>query len=631
MTANLYVPEPVRDSMPGILICHSHHRPKIQGELQDMGMTWAREGAYVLVPDKVSYGERRHQPFPGRQEYYFRYYLGMQLHVAGESLIGRIVWDLWRGVDVLLQQSEIDKDKIILLGAVAGGGDPAAVAAALDERITCAAPFNFGGPQPETPVDKKEDAISFRYTGSGGWESTRNLRLSACDGYLPWVIVAGIAPRALSYAHEFDWNAEMDPVWSRLKRIYELYGKPDCLSSVKGKGRVTLRPPEATHCNQIGPPHRAQIYPFLKSLFDMPVPEAEYQERHEEEELHCLTNEIEMTPVHELARQAAEQAIAGARAELKGLSVEEQRTSLREKYSKVLALPEPIQPTAREVGREEFNDGASCRRYILETEPGIEVPAALLLPKEAANAPVVVGVTQEGKATFLKECAEEISVLLNQGVAVCLPDLRGCGETAPNDDRSWWGPATNNSSSELMLGRTQLGNKLYDLLCVLKHLESLEGLDASRLALWGDSFAAVNPPNFEDPPLRTDPQALIGEPLGGLAALLGALYNDRVKAVIARRTLATWLSLYETTFVHLPHDIIVPGIVEAGDVCDLAGALAPTSVVLTDFVDGRNLAVSAEVATGAFASIDVGEALGVEDQLDSGVGEILAKALLVQS
>ena len=39
VTANLYRPEPARKSMPGIVLCHSHHHPKTQGELQDMGMT----------------------------------------------------------------------------------------------------------------------------------------------------------------------------------------------------------------------------------------------------------------------------------------------------------------------------------------------------------------------------------------------------------------------------------------------------------------------------------------------------------------------------------------------------------------------------------------------------------------
>ena len=48
VTANLYAPARTPRSMPGILISHSHHNPKDQGELQDMGMTWARNGCTVL-------------------------------------------------------------------------------------------------------------------------------------------------------------------------------------------------------------------------------------------------------------------------------------------------------------------------------------------------------------------------------------------------------------------------------------------------------------------------------------------------------------------------------------------------------------------------------------------------------
>jgi hypothetical protein len=40
VTANLYRPTKPPRALPGILICHSHHNPKTQGELQDMGMTW---------------------------------------------------------------------------------------------------------------------------------------------------------------------------------------------------------------------------------------------------------------------------------------------------------------------------------------------------------------------------------------------------------------------------------------------------------------------------------------------------------------------------------------------------------------------------------------------------------------
>ena len=113
VSANLYVPETPRDSMPGIVICHAHHTPKQHGELQDMGMTWARAGCCVLVLDQVGHGERRQHPFEtaadyakpfgvGRQDYYFRYDNAIQLHLVGESLVGWMAWDMMRGVDLLL-------------------------------------------------------------------------------------------------------------------------------------------------------------------------------------------------------------------------------------------------------------------------------------------------------------------------------------------------------------------------------------------------------------------------------------------------------------------------------------------------------------------------------------------------
>ena len=53
VTANLYRPAKDRrqvsgPKMPGILICPSHHNPKTQSELQDMGMTWARQGLSLI-------------------------------------------------------------------------------------------------------------------------------------------------------------------------------------------------------------------------------------------------------------------------------------------------------------------------------------------------------------------------------------------------------------------------------------------------------------------------------------------------------------------------------------------------------------------------------------------------------
>ena len=56
----------------------------------------------------------------------------------------------------------------------------------------------------------------------------------------------------------------------------------------------------------------------------------------------------------------------------------------------------------------------------------------LLTPKDAkGKLPIVVMVAQAGKAGFLKERSDAIEAFLKAGIAVCLVDVRGTGETKP--------------------------------------------------------------------------------------------------------------------------------------------------------------------------------------------------------
>jgi hypothetical protein len=76
-----------------------------------------------------------------------------------------------------------------------------------------------------------------------------------------------------------------------------------------------------------------------------------------------------------------------------------------------------------------------------------------------------------------------------------------------------------------------------------------------------------------------------------LLALLGALYEDNVRTIAIRRGLSSFLSILEDRFTYVPEDIIVPGILEVGDIADAAAALAPRPLLLEGLVDGRNCAV----------------------------------------
>jgi hypothetical protein len=614
VTANLYGPDKTWAKMPGILIVTSHHNPKTQGELQDMGMTWARLGCLVLVPDQIGHGERRNHPFTdagkypgpfkvGRQDYYFRYYEALQLHLIGDSLMGWMVNDYMRGVDVLLSQPGIDKGAIVLLGSVAGGGDPAAVTAALDPRIAAVVPYNFGGPQPETRFPLPEEAEArFNYMGGGSWESTRGLRLSGQGGFLPWVIVGAAAPRGLIYGHEFAWDAAKDPVWARLRKIYGFYNAPDMLSSTHGRGAVTGKPPEATHCNNIGPMHRKQMYPTLKKWFGIAEPDMDYQKRLPSEDLQCWTEEARKTyharQLWETAADVGEQRskrvrAADADAANRGLGA----MGLRRRWTRLLGSTSSSPEAHFEVKR---------IAKPLTVEAGVRqggIVSYCLIPpengKRGEKYALVVTFCQGGIQATATERARAVAALLESGIAVCLAEFRGM---RTKGDRGRSSASTSLSATEQMLGLTVLGQQLRELRELLAHLRKHEAVDGKRIALWGDSLAKINPPDrLLDVPLDADKMPDLAEPGSALLALLGGLFEEDVCAIYGRGGLVSYRSVLRSPFVYVPHDAVVPGAPTAGDWTDIAAALAPRSVRLEALVDGRNRRVTHEEIEKAYA------------------------------
>jgi hypothetical protein len=496
----------------------------------------------------------------------------------------------------------------LLIGAVAGGGDPAAVTAALDPRVTAVVPFNFGGQQPDYAIPENAQR-DFYFFGVASWESTRDLRLGARDGFAQWVIVAAVAPRRLLYSHEFAWDRQRDPASPRLEKVFALYDAADRLAAINGKGSVRGTGPENTHCNNVGPYHRQQMYPVLKRWGALPVPEKEFVgQRRKAGELTCLTPEVvtELHPkrVQELAAALGQKQVAAARQHLAKLEPARRREHLRRGWSRLLGDVTPhADPKATRQGKETLGPVA-LERLLLEPEPGIVVPVLLFTPPAKADGrlPVVVAVAQDGKQAFLKHRAETIAALLDGGVAVCLPDLRGTGETRPGGARRYNSSATSLSAGDLLLGQTLLGSRLRDLRSVLRYLRGRPDLDAHRLALWGDSFAPVNPPSrrLEVPP-DVEKQPDQAEPLGGLLALLGALFEDDVHVTYARGGLAGYQMVLESQFVYVPHDALVPGALTAGDLAEVAAALAPRPLRLEGMVDGLNRTVSAERLAEVFA------------------------------
>jgi cephalosporin-C deacetylase-like acetyl esterase len=592
IAANLYLPDRPAGRIPAIIIVPSHHRARGQAELQDMGVLWARAGSAVLVADNIGEGERL-QTYPwNREGYHSRYNMGLQLNLSGESLIKWMVWDIMRSVDLLQARPEVDSGKIILLGAVAGGGDPAAVAAALDERIAAVAPFNFGEATPEHQ-GRANWPEGLADPGWGSWETTRNLPRSIVDQYLPWLINASVAPRRLIAAYEMGWEIEKQPVWRRYQKVFGFYNALDRLDEAHGFGGF----PGPGECSNIGPSQRKTLYPELQRWFSIPPPQKEPDERWPEADLNAYTPEVAakapQIPVHRLAGDIASGILKNVRATLEPLDSKARLEWLRREWSGLLGSTEPEGVPAPVVNRTGQFGSARVEAITVETEPGISVPILLLKPDHGApRGPIVLAVANSGKEAIWRSRAKDIRELLSAGVAVCLADVRGTGETAP--DRRW-GPHSREVSlhqTELMLGSSLLAGRVKDVRSVLAYLRTRPDVDATRLALWGDSHSPANPARLlldESPGWQIGPDVQYeADPLGALLVLFTALYEPGISAVAAVGGLVSFESMFEDAFPYVPGHVIVPGMLRAGDLPDLTRALAGKPLLMHAFVDAKN-------------------------------------------
>ena len=612
VAANLYLPLNPSNNMPGIIIMPGHHYPKTQGELKDCGMVWARTGCAVLVIDRFGCGERIETLPWYRQPYQSDYLFEMQLSLIGQSRLGWVAWDIIRSVDLLCEMDNIDRERIILIGSVTwGGGRPAAIAGAFEKRIAALIPFNFGRVY---------------------WDSYE-IRNSMSGKITPWFICCAGAPRKFIYAHEFSWEGDEGPVypsvcvpaWPRYKKLYGLYGARDNLTTIQGQGLLRVRETEGD-CYTVGSVQRKPLYPLLKKWFDIPLPSQEDQDikidsdlsfaqnrpdyaalkleesrrRMPDAALLCINPEVSANlnrkSMHSIAAGTGKEMLESARNKRALLDDTAGRRELVKGLSGVLGDVAPDEHPLVEPRWSKKLSGATVEALTLHTRRGFIIPMLFLKPDTGKNTPLplVIALSGGGKDRFLKHRSEQIEELVQNGIAVCLPDVRGTGESAVDQY---------NRSAYLAirmheLGKTLLGFRVKDVRTVLTYLKSRDDIDYKRVALWGDSFAPVNPENMwldELARLPISPQIQhFASPLGAHLALLTALYHDEIKTVAARGGLTGYLSILDDNFFYVPPDIIVPEILKTGDISDICAYLAPGALLIEKFVDGRNCPVEDE-------------------------------------
>lgn len=645
VAANLYLPKVVSGKIPVILMVHSQHFPKIEAELHDSGEVWARAGAAVLIVERPGFGERTETNPWYRQAYASRFNFTQQLFLAGESLSAWTAWDVLRSVDFLMERPEIDPNRIIAIGSVASGGEVAGLAAALDPRIAAVVPFNY-------------DQGHLRVHGDSVGQVNKQ--------FSPWLVSASIAPRKFIRPFEFGWEAaeetDVPGLWvdsmSRSEKVWAFYNASDCLAEAQGFGFLRTSAERRSACENLGPEHREALYPTFERWFGIPFPSEkdraippssllyvnktrEVSKQHEAQRLRPVSELVSIPPsaaqtlnrkpMHQLVLEVSKDLLRDARERRSALTPEQRVKALREDLAPSLG---DIEATATVEGTALWKrplTGVDVEAIVVRVQRNIQVPLLLLSPQNRARKGVVVGVSSNGKDRFLKGRAKEIAEILNAGFAVCLPDLRGTGETESGYSIQPYGGLP---QQEMDLSQNLLGARLKDLRSVVAYLRQRGDVDAQRISVWGESFAGTNSNNLflDEVEQEAGPELQRkSDPMGPHLAVLVGLYEEGIRAIAAQGGLSGYQSMLDSPYTYVPQDLIMWGILKAGDISDIAEALAPRPLLLQRLVDGRNVPVANETASALYAPAKAAyQQAGAANQLIVGGGSTEVVAWIIR-
>lgn len=217
----------------------------------------------------------------------------------------------------------------------------------------------------------------------------------------------------------------------------------------------------------------------------------------------------------------------------------------------------------------------TIEKIVFTAEPGADVPAYVCLPA-AGRAPhrfVIclqghtsgmhnsIGVAQDDEARAIEvEGGRDLAIgCMRNGMAALCIEQRSLGERAERRQArtNLYNPCHDAAMRALMLGRTLLGERVYDVDRALDYLAARGDADMDAVGIMGNSG-------------------------GGTVAMYAGALLERIALVIASCCFSTFrdsiLSIYHCT------DNYVPGLHRVADMPDVLGLFAPRPVVV---VSGR--------------------------------------------
>lgn len=269
----------------------------------------------------------------------------------------------------------------------------------------------------------------------------------------------------------------------------------------------------------------------------------------------------------------------GYKTALKNASFQEWQSEYRTRLGELLGMP-LIDKSAllhpRLVEKTTF-DTYTKEKLFITTEPGVEIPFYLLLPKEGTGPfPLVLtphGHWTRGKEVYTGNYADdderqeavdgEHDIALQavaEGYATIAPDVRGFWEMARAEEMENDIPSSCSDLQRIamMYGRTLIGERVHDMGKLIDYAATRNEIDASRVVITGNSG-------------------------GGTVSLFAAAMDERITVAAP----SSYFCTFEKSIVSLHHCAcnLVPGILQSGEMYDVAGLIAPRPVLMVNGVN----------------------------------------------
>lgn len=526
VTANVYVPTETNPPFPAVLGVAGHSATgKAIATYQHAWIGMVKRGFLVIAFDPPGQGERSEYFDPasgestvgiGVREHNMA---GTQTLLTGSAFARYEIWDGIRAFDYLLTRKDVDPKRIGVAGN-SGGGTQSAYLAVLEPRLAASV------------ISCYMTDWAKLWTKPGPQDAEQNFPgfLSAGLNFGDFMIAFGPKPiTMLTGIRDFFPIDGARDTYAEVKRVFEVLDAP---------GRAGYFEYDDEHGWH--KPRREATYRWLtKFLQDKDDDGTEPPiEPEPEKNLNVTsTGQVSTSLGGETVRSlnlAAAQKLFAARTATRVSSPEALRAVVARKLN--VGTRTGI-PKATAVGSDAL---------LIETEPGIRVPARLLVPPGKGKRAATIYVNSAGKDADPKA----IELLRQKGHVVLAIDPRGWGESAPVKGSAGYSGMYQLAQRAMLIGRPLAGMQVYDVLRAFDYIVSRPDVDPSKVSVNG-----------------------IGN--GGVIALYAGALEPAIAEVNSADAVSSYLAVARAKTHSGIIDLVVPGVLKDFDLPDVAGLIAP--------------------------------------------------------